>query len=50
VFEEKSFQVTISAGVVVTRGETDIAPLELIRRADAKLYQAKNEGRNRMCS
>jgi diguanylate cyclase (GGDEF)-like protein len=50
VFEEKSFQVTISAGVVTTQGEVEISPIELIRRADEKLYQAKNEGRNRLCS
>jgi diguanylate cyclase (GGDEF)-like protein len=50
VFEEKSFPVTISAGVVTTQGEANISPLELIRRADEKLYQAKNAGRNRMCS
>ncbi len=49
-FEEKTFQVTISAGLVITQGEADITPIELIRRADEKMYQAKNEGRNRMCS
>jgi two-component system cell cycle response regulator len=50
LFEEKTFQVTISAGVVTTQGEADITPIELIRRSDVKLYQAKNEGRNRVCS
>lgn len=50
VFEEKSFDVTISAGVVTTQGEGDITPLELIRRSDEKLYEAKNAGRNRVCS
>ena len=48
-FEEKSFSVTISAGVTTTQGEMNISPLELIRRADEKLYQAKHEGRNRVC-
>ena len=48
-FEEKTFNVTISAGVTTTQGETDITPLELIRRADDKLYEAKNQGRNRVC-
>src|ERR1043165_1584384 len=47
-FEEKSFSVTISAGVTTTQGEMNISPLELIRRADEKLYQAKHEGRNRV--
>ncbi len=50
LFEERSFQVTISAGVVTTQGEADITPVELIKRADHKLYQAKNEGRNRVCN
>lgn len=49
-FEEKSFAVTISGGVVTTQGELDITPSDLLRRADEKLYQAKNEGRNRVCS
>jgi diguanylate cyclase (GGDEF)-like protein len=48
-FEDKIYQVTISAGVATTQGEADISPLELIRRADEKLYQAKHEGRNRVC-
>jgi two-component system, cell cycle response regulator len=50
LFEDKSFHVTISAGVTSTCGEKDITPIELIRRADEKLYQAKEEGRNRICS
>ena len=50
LFEEKTFTVTISLGVVTTQGEATITPIDLIRRADAKLYQAKEEGRNRVCS
>ena len=50
MFEEKTFHVTISGGVVTTQGEPDITPLELIRRSDEMLYRAKNEGRNRICS
>ena len=50
LFEDKTFDVTISAGVVVTQGEVDITPIELIRRSDEKLYDAKNQGRNRVCS
>src|ERR1019366_3096173 len=38
LFEDKTFQVTISAGVVTTQGEADITPIELIRRSDEKLY------------
>ena len=48
-FEDKTFQVTVSAGVATTQGEAEITPLALIRRADEKLYQAKNLGRNRVC-
>jgi diguanylate cyclase (GGDEF)-like protein len=48
-FEEKSFQVTISAGVTTTQGEMDITPLALLKRSDEKLYDAKNQGRNRVC-
>ena len=50
MFEDKTFGVTISAGVVSTQGEAGITPMELIRRADEKLYRAKEQGRNRMCS
>ncbi len=46
-FEDNQYQVTISLGAVVTEGEEGLTPNELIRRADAKLYQAKEEGRNR---
>lgn len=48
-FEDRTFEVTVSAGVTTTQGEADISPLALIRRADEKLYQAKNTGRNRVC-
>lgn len=37
--------VTASVGVAIYRGE-DIAPDELLRRADTSLYQAKRSGRN----
>jgi two-component system, cell cycle response regulator len=47
-YEDKAFAVTISAGLTTTIGEKGIAPIELIRRADEKLYQAKHEGRNRV--
>jgi len=49
-YEEHTYTVTISAGVVTTQGEKNITPVELIRRADEKLYQAKRDGRNRVIS
>src|SRR5882724_11085103 len=50
MFEDKTFEVTISAGVVTTQGEAGITPIDLLRRADDRLYQAKELGRNRVCS
>lgn len=43
VFEEKGLSVTISGGVAEFRKEP---PLRLIERADRRLYQAKESGRN----
>jgi two-component system, cell cycle response regulator len=48
-YEEKSFHVTISLGVSTYQGNEVITPAELIRRADEKLFQAKDQGRNRVC-
>jgi len=42
--------VTVSIGVAAIRPELDKVPSELIRQADSALYQAKNAGRNRVCS
>jgi diguanylate cyclase (GGDEF)-like protein len=42
-----SFRVTISIGVGSTHGQ-HLTTLELIQRADANLYIAKQEGRNRV--
>ena len=47
-YENKNYNVTISGGVAITPGEKNITSQELIRRADENLYQAKNQGRNRV--
>ncbi len=49
-YEDKTYTVTISAGVATTLGEKNMAPADLIKHADEKLYQAKREGRNRVVS
>ena len=49
-YEGRSYPVTISLGVTTTSGDPTMTPHELIRQADEKLYQAKNEGRNRVCA
>jgi two-component system cell cycle response regulator len=49
-YEDKIYSVTISAGIATTSGEKNISSAEIIRRSDEKLYQAKNEGRNRVVS
>src|SRR5262249_17868378 len=51
VFAQKRIKVTVSLGIRTTRrNETDITGTEFIAQADAKLYQAKQSGRNRVCS
>ncbi|WP_376695629.1 GGDEF domain-containing protein [Wenzhouxiangella sp. EGI_FJ10305] len=40
--------VTISFGVAAFNGENDVA--DLIKRADAAMYRAKRQGRNRVCA
>jgi diguanylate cyclase (GGDEF)-like protein len=48
-FDNQAFRITISLGGATTPGgEEELTPHELIRRADARLYQAKREGRNRV--
>jgi diguanylate cyclase (GGDEF)-like protein len=43
-FEEARIPVTISLGVAAAEGNEE--PTALIKRADEKLYEAKNDGRN----
>jgi diguanylate cyclase (GGDEF)-like protein len=47
-FDGKPFRVTISLGVATTEGDESLTPVELVRQADEKLYQAKRAGRNRV--
>jgi two-component system cell cycle response regulator len=48
-YEDKTYNVTISLGVAITAGDPNMTPTKLLQTADDKLYQAKNEGRNRVC-
>jgi two-component system, cell cycle response regulator len=48
-YEDKTYSVTISLGVAITSGDASMTPMKLLQAADDKLYQAKNEGRNRVC-
>ena len=47
-YEDKTFHMTVSVGIASSNGESWITSNELIRQADEKLYQAKQEGRNRV--
>jgi diguanylate cyclase (GGDEF)-like protein len=44
----RCYPVTISVGVATTSGEASMTPPDLIRQADDKLYQTKDQGRNRV--
>lgn len=47
-YEGKSYPVTISLGVAWVESGQEVSPAELLRRADEKMYEAKNGGRNRV--
>ncbi|MBM4357493.1 MAG: diguanylate cyclase [Deltaproteobacteria bacterium] len=49
VFQQDKIRVTISSGCALM-GEADRSAAELLQRADDRLYQAKNSGRNRVCA
>jgi diguanylate cyclase (GGDEF)-like protein len=49
VFQQDKIKVTISVGAAVLTDEDRNAG-ELLKRADERLYQAKNSGRNRVCA
>ncbi len=46
---EHSIKLSASMGVDIFKGHEGESPQEFIKRADSFLYQAKNEGRNRVC-
>ena len=50
VVQKTSFPLRVSIGVAVMPGDRTAGVNELVRRADAMLYQAKQLGRNRICS
>jgi diguanylate cyclase (GGDEF)-like protein len=47
-WDEVSVRVTVSVGVATARGEAGLDTAGLLRAADARLYQAKRDGRNRV--
>jgi diguanylate cyclase (GGDEF)-like protein len=48
-YDDQPFKMTISVGGVVTAGDNEaLTPSDLIREGDARLYQAKRDGRNRV--
>jgi two-component system, cell cycle response regulator len=49
VFQADAIRVTISVGAALLQ-ESDRTANDLIKRADEKLYVAKNKGRNKVCS
>lgn len=49
-YENDRFRITISLGLATSKGDENLLPEELIRRADAKLYEAKKAGRNRLAT
>ena len=49
VFQDDAIRVTVSIGAALLE-EADKTANELLKRADEKLYEAKNGGRNRVCS
>lgn len=48
-FENKELTLTVSSGIVSLSPKEDISKIELIRRADGALYQAKSAGKNKCC-
>ncbi len=49
-YEKHTYSLTVSIGVATTEGTEQLTPVELLRRADERLYQAKRDGRNRVAA
>ena len=49
-FEGNTIRITISLGVAIFDPEAMTGSVDLIRAADAKLYEAKRSGRNRVAA
>ncbi|HEX7762792.1 MAG TPA: diguanylate cyclase [Cellvibrio sp.] len=47
--DQKTFHVTLSAGIAAFESDIERAD-QLLQEADAALYRAKSDGRNRVCS
>ncbi len=47
---EAAGHVSLSLGVVTLLVDQGVSPVDLIEKADLSLYEAKNRGRNRVCS
>ncbi|MDX2321844.1 MAG: diguanylate cyclase [Moritella sp.] len=46
--DENEFSVTLSAGIALHNSQSDASFADTLKRADMKLYEAKNAGRNRI--
>ena len=49
VMKEQTVRLTISIGIASMLPDNESSYYSLLKRADEKLYQAKNEGRDRIC-
>ena len=47
-FESKKFNITVSIGVATTDGDPPTTIDQLIQQSDARLYMAKNSGKNKV--
>jgi diguanylate cyclase (GGDEF)-like protein len=47
-YETNPFHITVSIGITCTTGDEMLSTRDMIHRADANLYAAKRNGRNRV--